>query len=292
MDSLKKIAQRGREFAHQTLAAIPDPIPQLQLKFTCQSLMKSGSHLPPLSEVGFKAFSQTDEDGILLYIFAIIGSGSKKSVELCAGNGIECNSANLIINHGWHGLLVDGNADLVNSGLAYYEKSRHTCVFPPALVHSWVTRDNVNSILAEHGFTGEIGLLSIDMDGVDYWIWDAINCIDPQVVVVEYQDILGPDRSYTVPYSDSFNAYEYSTTRGMPNFCGASLPAFVKLARSRGYRLVGCNRYGYNAFCVKNPLGEKELPEVDVRECFTHPKVAWGMKERFPLVKDLPWEEV
>jgi hypothetical protein len=78
----------------------------------------------------------------------------------------------------------------------------------------------------------------------------------------------------------------------MPNFCGASLPAFAQLAKTRGYRLVGCNRYGYNAFFIRNPFGEKEIPEIHIRECFKHPKVLWGMKERFPTVKDFPWVEV
>jgi hypothetical protein len=101
-----------------------------------------------------------------------------------------------------------------------------------------------------------------------------------------------PNKSLTVPYRDDFNAYAHPTTRGMPNFCGASLPAFTKLAKSKGYRLVGCNRYGYNAFFVRNPLGQNEIPEVSIDECFKHPKVVWGMKERFPTVKDLPWVEV
>lgn len=147
--------------------------------------------MPPLRHVGFKAFSQTDEDGLLLYIFSIIGSESKKSVEICAGNGMECNTANLIINHGWHGLLVDGNEALVKCGIEFYKSNPHTYVYPP-FVHSWITRDNVNEVIARNGFEGEIGLLSIDMDGVDYWIWDAIHCIEPRVVVVEYQGILGP----------------------------------------------------------------------------------------------------
>jgi hypothetical protein len=81
-------------------------------------------------------------------------------------------------------------------------------------------------------------------------------------------------------------------TLGMPNFSGASLPAFVKLATKKGYRLVGSNRLCYNAFFVLNPLGEKQIPAIDVRECFKHPKVKWGMKERYPTVKDLPWVEV
>jgi hypothetical protein len=78
----------------------------------------------------------------------------------------------------------------------------------------------------------------------------------------------------------------------MPNFCGASLATFVKIANAKGYRLVGCNRYGFNAFFIKNQLGEKYIPQIDIRDCFRHPEVIWGMKERFPTVRDFPWVEV
>jgi len=269
-----------------------DAAAQLQLKFIYKNLAESGKALPGLSEVGFKAFSQSDEDGILLYIFSLIGTENRKSVEVCAGNGIECNTANLIINHGWNGLLVDGNKTLVKQGQIFYQTNPHTYVNPPKFVHTWITRDNINRVIGDNGFEGEIELLSIDMDGVDYWIWEAIRVIEPQVVVVEYQDIIGPEKALTIPYSDNFNAYEYPMTLGMPNFCGASLPAFTKLAKTKGYRLVGCNRYGYNAFFIRNPFGEKEIPEIPIEECFKHPKVLWGIKERFPTVSDYPWVEV
>jgi hypothetical protein len=296
MNILKQIAYRGREFLvgslEKSLMQYSDATAQLQLKATYTNLIKSGTALPLLSDVGFKTFSQTDEDGILLYIFAAIGTTNKKSVEICAGNGIECNTANLIINHGWHGLLVDGNATSVKQGENFYRNHPQTYVYPPKFVHSWITRDNVNRVIKDSGFEGEIDLLSIDMDGVDYWIWEAIGGIEPRVVVLEYQDIIGPERALTVPYSDSFNGYEHPTTLGMPNFCGASLPAFTKLATAKGYRLVGCNRYGYNAFFIRNPLGEKAIPEIPIKECFKHPKVLWGIRERFPTVKDYPWVEL
>jgi hypothetical protein len=269
-----------------------DVVSQVHLQLMYRVLKETGRTLPDLNQVGFKVFSQTDEDGILLYIFSIIGSATKTSVEICAGDGIECNTANLIINHGWHGLLVDGKEKLVKKGQDFYKQNSHTYVYPPKFVHSWVTRENVNDIIAENGFEGEIDLLSIDMDGIDYWIWNAINAIEPRVVVVEYHDIIGPEKALTIPYKDNFNASEYPSTLGVKNFCGASLPAFVKLARTKGYRLVGCNRLGYNAFFIKNPLGEKEIPEIEIGDCFKHPKVLWGMKERFPTVKNFPWVEV
>jgi hypothetical protein len=295
MNTFKRLIIKLRNFLIGPLAnrmQEPDAATQIHLKLAFKHFSNSATAFDDLSDYGFRAFSQADEDGILLFIFALIGSGSKRCVEICAGDGRECNTANLIINHGWHGLLVDGNETLVRTGRDFYAQGRSTTIYPPVFVQAWITRDNVNEIITGNNFAGEIDLLSLDMDGVDYWIWEAITVCKPRVVVLEYQDILGPVRAVTVPYSDDFDAWQYSTTDGMPNFCGASLAAFVKLARKKGYRLVGCNRYGFNAFFVRNPLGEKQLPEVDVESCFKHPKVLDGMRNRFPLVQGMPWMEV
>ena len=104
MNIFRKITYRARDFLirpllEQNSLSFPysDTACQLQLKFTYKALAESGNKLPTLNEVGFKVLSQTDEDGILLYIFSVIGTESKKSVEICAGNGIECNTANFII---------------------------------------------------------------------------------------------------------------------------------------------------------------------------------------------------
>jgi hypothetical protein len=248
---------------------------------------------PTLSTYGFSAYSQTDEDGILLYLFARLGVEHRVAVEICAGNGLECNAANLILNHGWHALLVDGDATNVQCGRAFYSQAPQTRIYPPVVANEWITRENVNAVVDRHGFVGEIDLLSLDLDGVDYWIWKALTVVNPRVVVLEYQDILGPDRSWTVPYSDSFSAAEFSMTDGvMPDFAGASLRAFVKLGATKGYRLVGVNRYGYNAFFVRSDLGASVLPEVEIGACFSHPKVRDGMRRRFPKVEHMPWVEV
>ena len=295
---LKSLAARGRDYLLRPLLnrpagiQLPDAAVQLQLMLTYRSLKRSGASLPTLRDVGFKVYSQTDEDGILLYIFSLLGDGPKTAVEICAGDGIECNTANLILNHGWHVLLVDGDEKQIQRGVDYYRAHPGTYVYPPVFKKAWVTRDNVNDLVKSSGFSGEIDLLSLDMDGVDYWIWKALDQVDPRVVVVEYQDIIGPELALTVPYSDSFDARRYPMTDGMPNYCGASLPAFIKLARSRGYRLVGCNRLGYNAFFVKEGLAESELPEIGAQEYLKHPKNVWGMQTRFPLVRDMPWAQV
>lgn len=273
-------------------AKSPDSVSQKHLALWYASRVKDGLALPGISEAGFKVHSQTDEDGILLYIFSVIGTTNRMAIELCAGNGIECNSANLVIHHGWHALLFDGKLSNIEEGLRYYRKCPKTYVFPPKFVHAWITKDNINDLISRAGFDGPVDLLTIDMDGVDYWILDAIHCADPRVVVVEYQDILGPDRSLTVPYQDDFDGFSNHTTGSMPDYGGASLMAFVKLLGSRGYRLVGTNTLGFNAFFIKNGLGDCEIPAIDPASCFSHAKVRWGIEHRFPKVAALPWIEV
>lgn len=246
----------------------------------------------PISDFGFSAYSQTDEDGILLYLFSVVGATSRLVVEICAGDGMECNAANLILNHGWHALLVDGEPRHIVTAGQFYARSRRTRIFPPKIVQAWITRDSVNQVIRDGGFSGEIDLLSLDLDGVDYWIWEAITAVSPRVVVLEYQDILGPDRLWTVPYADDFVASAHSMTGAMPNFAGASLGAFTKLAHSKGYRLIGVNRYGYNAFFMRNDVGFEQFPEILVADCFSHPKTLEGMASRFPLVANMPWVEI
>ena len=200
---IRKMAYRFHQFiVDSTMAKRSGAASQLLLMMTYKSMLNSGGSMPNISEVGFKVYSQSDEDGILLYIFSLIGTTSKKCVEICAGNGIECNTANLIINHGWFGLLVDGNSSLVEQGQEFYRRHQSTYVYPPPFVCAWITRENVNTIIRDNGFEGEIDLLSIDIMGVDYWIWEAISVVNPRVVIVDYQDIIGPKKALTVPYEE------------------------------------------------------------------------------------------
>ena len=247
--------------------------------------------LPTFDEVEFRAYSENGEDGILLYIFSLIGATNKKSVEICAGSGITCTTANLIINHGWHGLLFDSNEKKIKRGKPFYSKCKDTKNWPPTFVHAWITTDNINSLISDHGFTEEIDLLSLDIDGVDYWIWDAIDCVRPRVVVLEYQDVLGPDKSLTIPNQPDF---KLDKVNGRINFdiCGASLTAFVRLGRQKGYRLVGAQRYGFNAFFIQAGVGEDIFPEIPVVDCFRHPRSKAVIENHVTRVLDREWVEV
>ncbi len=269
---------------------------QLLLYLKYKELLHQKIPLPKIENIGFSAFSQNDEDGILLYIFSLIDTVNKKSVEICAGNGITCNTANLIINHSWNGLLFDGIEDNVKKGKDFYSKYKNTWIYPPKFVHAWIDSENINNLIKENGFEGEIDLLSIDLDGVDYWIWKAINCINPRVVVVEYNTILGPDKVISIPYEREFNRFAYpdsvSIERFGPDYWGASLAAFIKLGHEKGYRLVGCNRYGFNAFFILNGIGEDILPEISPEKCFEHPFAKERHEKGFSNVMNLKWIEV
>ena len=298
-------AKLGRAAARLLSQDWDDPavsIGQVALRLRYQELARAGAPLPSFRDVGWRVNSQTDEDGILLFLFAIIAAGGRRCVELGAGDGRECNTANLILRHGWTGLLLDGDATNVSRARDFYRRHRSTWIFPPRCEHAWLTRENVNETLVAHGFEGDIDLLSIDLDGVDYWIWDALTAVRPCVVVVEYQDLLGPDRAWTVPYSSDFRAATATSQTsensnaaasiGSHDFAGAGLRAWAELARRKGYRLVGCNTLGFNAFFLRNGLAESLLPEVPVASCFTHPRVIASMRDRFPMVAHLPWVDV
>lgn len=246
---------------------------------------------PPLSftDVGFKLHSQFEEDGILWYIFSLIGTTNKKCVEICAGDGIQCNTANLIINDSWIGLLCDGSEVNIQKAKRFYTSNPHTKHWPPAIVHAWITKDNVNQIIEENGFSGEIDFLSLDIDGIDYFLWKELSCISPRVIVLEFNHIWGPDASVSVPYRDDFEAEftEYGS-----DYAGASLMAFVKLGREKNYRLVGTNAIATNAFFVRNDVLCDWLPEIATSACFDHPRAKFGMSQRLPRVKEKNWIEV
>lgn len=260
-------------------------VQQRQLLFFYQGIKNSGGKLPAFSDTGFRVFSQGDEDGKLLYIFSLIGFTNRVCVDMAYASPYGANTTNLICNWNFTGLLVEGK-DL-SATKYFFNKHKDTAVFPPVSVHAWITSENVNKLCEENGFIGEIDFFSLDMDGVDYWIWKELSAIQPRVVVVEYQDILGAERAITVPYKADFNRLDTH-----PDFFGASLPAFVKLGKQKGYRLVGTNHLQYNAFFVRNDIAPEILPEVPVESCFTHSKVLRGIKKRYSAVKDLPWVSV
>ncbi len=282
--------QAGRNSLHGNgPGGAASKLSQLVLRNQYRDMAHRGGPLPSFHDVEFRAFSQNGEDGILLYIFSLLGMGSRQCVEICAGDGVENNTANLVVNHGWRGLMADGNEVLVDRARRFYASNQDTFCLPPTIVHTWITRENINEIIKNNGFEGPIDLLSLDLDGVDYWVWEAIDVVQPRVVVAEIQCIWGAERAVTVPYAAEFKS-EFIDGFGV--YSGASLPAFVKLAKRKGYRLVGVNRLGFNAFFVKDNEGLELLPEVDARGCVGGPFTTWARTALLPKVQHMPWVDV
>jgi hypothetical protein len=241
--------------------------------------------LPGFNDVGFRKYSQFEEDGILLYVFALIPALNRTCVEICAGDGIECNTANLIINHGWWGHLFDGEERNVKTGKEFYAKNRDTALYPPRFSKAWITAENVNELIKQSGISGPIDLLSLDIDGMDYWVWKALTVIEPQVVICETHNPIPPEKALTVPYDPQFVFQS-------ENYRGASLAAMCKLGKEKGYRLVGTHRFGFNAFFIKNGVGEAFFPEVDPASCVNDPFSELARKEQWPKAKDYKWQEI
>jgi len=209
----------------------------------------------------FRVFSQWGEDGILQHLLRNISVSKKIFIEFGVENYTESNTRFLLMNDNWSGLVIDGsskNVDFIKSDDIYWRYNlKAECAF--------ITRENINELICRSGINGEIGLLSIDIDGNDYWVWEAVNTIMPSIVVLEYNARFGPERAVTVPYDATFirSAKHYSNI-----YYGASLTALCLLGKRKGYSLVGCNTAGNNAFFVRNELRPSDLPEVEPAEAF------------------------
>jgi hypothetical protein len=215
---------------------------------------------PPLSageleRAEFRRYSQNGEDGILLRIFSVIATTDRRFVEIGSGDATECNTRNLWEAWGWSGLLIEGDAELAAAADAGTPER-------VTVRHCFVTAENIDQEIRSGGVSGEIDLLSIDIDGNDYWVWRAIESVSPRVVVIEYNAAFGPEVSATVPYVPHRVA-DFGRSLAERVYCGASLVSLVRLGADKGYALVGCDFAGVNAFfvrrdCLSEPLVERE----------------------------------
>ncbi|MCH2214067.1 MAG: hypothetical protein MK086_02740 [Flavobacteriales bacterium] len=253
---------------------------QLYLKYREQML---SGELSSISETGFRVYSQFEEDGMLLFIFSVLGMSNKTFVEIGSDDGVNSNSANLYFNFGWRGLFIDGNPKSIKRGKRFFSKYPHSWFYPPKFLCAKVNRENVNQLIKSQGFEGEIGLLSIDIDGYDYWVWDVLEVISPQVVIIETHNEFGLE-DIVVPYDPN-----YSYPGKHPLYHGASPIAMTKLAQKKGYRLVGANELGFNFIFVKNGLADDLIPEVSVESVLSHPSV-WEGHKGFEDIKD--WDYI
>ena len=244
-----------------------------------------------LADMEFKVFSQFGEDGIIQYLIRHVPIKERVFVEFGVEDYTESNTRFLLQNNNWDGLVIDGSArniDYIKSDRVYWRHSiKAECAF--------IDRENICSLIQKNGISGDIGLLSIDIDGNDYWVWEKIECISPRIVICEYNSIFGPRARISVPYNKFFMRSKAHFTN---LYWGASISALDYLAQKKGYSLLGSNSAGNNVFFVRNDL-RGSLPvqspaQAYVRSQFResrdlHGKLTYlSHQEGIQLLSDMP----
>lgn len=230
-----------------------------QGRLLSQQLSSSGS--ADLSDYGFSVFSQWDEDGIIQKLVSLLPGIPQTFIELGVEDYRESNTRFLLMKDNWSGFVVDGdrrNVEAIRSSYYFWKYELE------AKAH-FLTRENINSVVQESGFSPEVGILSIDLDGVDYHILEAITGLMPWILVCEYNALMGSEEAVTVPYRPDFNrtSAHYSNL-----YWGASIASFQHLAKKLGMVLVGVNSAGNNAFFVREAYRPNSLRRLTVKEAF------------------------
>ena len=202
------------------------------------------------SKEKLNVFTTANEDGILLNIFSKINPVTRTFIDIGSNDCINSNCANLAFHHGWYGIFIDGNKTVLERGKHIYKKYFHNYINRFSFIHAIVTAGNINQIINNLVPGNEVDLLCIDLDGNDYFIWDAISVISPRVVITEVQVEKG-NTDFIPEYNQAFELYETDIPKG------ASPLSMLKLANKKGYELVAANKGCYNLFfvrkdCMKN----------------------------------------
>jgi len=239
----------------------------------------------------FKVFSQWGDDGIIEFLVSYLDISEKSFIEFGVEDYSESNTRFLLINHNWRGLVLDGN----KKDIAYILDDEITWRHALTAKHAFITKENINQLIQENGFSGELGLLHIDIDGNDFWVWEAITTVNPVIVIVEYNSVFGKDRAVTIPYDPTFNRTKahYSNL-----YFGASLKALIALGAKKGYGFIGPNSHGNNAYFVRNDK-LKELKVYSAEEGYVESKFREGLlangqhsflagEQRLAALKGLP----
>lgn len=213
---------------------------------------------------GQKVYSQNDEDGIVLEILSRIGIRHRTFFEIGVGNGLENNTL-FWLKQQWKGVWIDGSSGNSEFIHLHFERAMEDglLVFKEAMVNA----ENIDGLVLSTGFAGsEVDLLSIDIDGNDYYVFDRLSNLSARLVVIEYNAKFPPPVTWRIPYDPD---YMWSGS----DWFGASLQSMNELFERKGYVLVACNMTGSNAFFVKRDLVEDRFPFAgDVRRLYQPPR--------------------
>lgn len=257
MAIIKQLRRWARLYA-RNLLTLPDELAETKILIAQMLINQVAARgaLQDIREAEFRVFSQFGEDGILQYLIRQIGLPRELHtfVEFGVESYQEANTRFLLVNDNWRGLVIDGNPD----NIARVKEDPIFWRHGLNAIAAFIDANNINGLIGDAGYGGEIGILSVDIDGNDYWVWDRINVVNPVIVVAEYNSVFGPSHAVTVPYDPCF-------VRGRAHYShlywGCSLKALEFLGKKKGYVLVGSNSAGNNAFFVRRDClsGLKEV---------------------------------
>lgn len=245
---------------------------------------------PALHRAEHRVLSQNGEDGILDYLLEAVGVGPGVFIEF-GFMDMECNCLELAFARDFRGLLMDGSArgcQHARDAYRWLGKQRLE------VVNAFITVENLNDLIAGQGLGGEIDVLSIDVDGVDYWLWECLEVVTPRIVVIEYNASFGADRAITVPYEPDFVRWNKHDS-GL--YHGTSLLALERLGERKGYRLVGCDTMGVNAFFVRKDLDAPSVATLTTKEAFCDhrsrvERLGLTTEQQLEKVAHLPFVEI
>jgi hypothetical protein len=219
-----------------------------------------------LADVEFQVFSQWGDDGIIQYLISNLDIPNKTFIEFGVENYRESNTRFLLINNNWSGYIIDGSSE----NIQYVKKDKVSWAFDLHSKPAFITKENINGLLKEFlnkGYSEEIGILSIDIDGNDYWVWEEINVVKPVVLIMEYNAVFGT-QPWTIPYKEDFYRLTAHTSH---QYWGASLKALCDLSNEKGYHFIGCNSNGNNAYFIrKDKIGN--FKPLNVAEGYVNSK--------------------
>lgn len=219
------------------------------------SLALRNERFPRLSDYEWKVFSQWGEDGMLDFLIQSIEIENDTFIEFGVENFSESNCRYLMQSGDWRGFIIDGSERNIADARSRHWYWKHDINAKA----SFITAENIEGILAESGFDRDLGVLSIDIDGMDYFVLEAISGFAPRILIAEFNPIFGQTLQATVPYDPNFQR----TAKDPSNlYWGASIAALQSLARKKGMTLVGTGRMGANAFFVRDDLLTPHLTEM------------------------------
>ncbi len=244
-----------------------------------------------LHELEFQVFSQFGDDGIIQWLVNKIDIPNKVFVEFGVENYKEANTRFLLINNNWKGMVMDGSEE----NIKYVRSDTISWAHHIHAVRCFITKDNINQRLLDFinlGYSPELGILSIDIDGNDYWVWEEINVVNPIIVIVEYNALFGKDKPWTIPYKEDFYRHDAHSSQ---LYWGTSLKALCILAEKKGYDFIGCNSHGNNAYFIrKDKIGnlkklscEEGFMDASFREYSANGDWVSGAK-RQEVIKGMP----